>query len=197
MSLILGVTGGSGCGKSNFCRVLAELGAYVIDADLVARDVVRQGKPALLEIKKEFGKEYILPNGELDRKKLGELVFSDSDKLNILNQITHKYIIKEIKKRIKESTCGLKVIDAAVLFESGLADICDRTVCVLADEEIRAKRISKRDGLTYDAAKTRINAQQRDDFYSGHSDDVILNNGTEKELDKEAEKYFEKLENGF
>ena len=197
MNLILGVTGGSGCGKSNFCRMLAERGAYVIDADLVARDVVRPGEPALLEIEKEFGKEYILPNGELDRKKLGALVFSDSDKLNILNQITHKYIIKEIKKRIDESLSGLKVIDAAVLFESGLADICNRTVCVLADKEIRAKRISERDNLTYDAAQNRINAQQSDDFYRSHSDDVILNNGSQEELLKETEKYFEKLENMF
>lgn len=197
MSLILGVTGGSGCGKSNFCRMLKEKGAYVIDADLVARDVVRPGERALLKIKKTFGTEYILPNGELDRKKLGALVFSDSDKLNILNQITHKYIIKEIKKRIKESACSLKVIDAAVLFESGLADICDRTVCVLADKETRVKRISERDNLTYDAAKKRINAQQSDDFYRSHADDVILNNGSQEELEKENEKYFEKMENLF
>ncbi|MBQ4515280.1 MAG: dephospho-CoA kinase [Clostridia bacterium] len=197
MSLILGVTGGSGCGKSNFCRNLAEKGAYVIDADIVARDVVRPKERALLEIEKEFGKEYILPNGELDRKKLGALVFSDSDKLNILNQITHKYIIKEIKKRLGKSSCGLKIIDAAVLFESGLADICDRTVCVLADKDIRAKRISERDNLTCDAALNRINAQQSDDFYRSHSDDVILNNGTEEELAEEAKKYFKKLENLF
>ncbi len=197
MNLILGVTGGSGCGKSNFCRALAEKGAYVIDADLVARDVVRPGENALLEIEKEFGKEYILPNGELDRKKLGALVFSDSDKLNILNQITHKYIIKEIKKRLDELPCGLKVIDAAVLFESGLADICDRTLCVLADRKTRAKRIAARDNLTYEEAQNRINAQQKDDFYRSHADDVILNNGSKEELVLETEKYFEKLEKLF
>ncbi len=197
MSLILGVTGGSGCGKSNFCRELALMGAYVIDADLVARDVVRPGERALLEIEKEFGKEYILPNGELHRKKLGALVFSNPDKLNTLNQITHKYIIREIKKILDESTSVLKVIDAAVLFESGLSDICDQTVCVLADKNIRAERIACRDNLTYDAAQNRINAQQSDDFYRSHADDVILNNGSQEELAKKAKKYFEKLEKLF
>lgn len=197
MNLILGVTGGSGCGKSDFCRVLGAMGAYVIDADSVARDVVRCGSKALCEIAEGFGKEYILLNGELDRKKLGELVFSNPDKLHTLNQITHKYIIQEIKKMLDAATCPLKVIDAAVLFESGLSDICGRTLCVLADDEVRAERIVKRDNLTYEAAKNRINAQKGADFYRSHADDIVLNNGSLEELSKAAKKYWSKLEKEF
>lgn len=194
MDLILGVTGGSGCGKSAFCRAISELGAFVIDADLVAREVVAHGKPALSEIAECFGSDYLLDNGELDRRKLGALVFSHPEKLHMLNDITHKYIIEEIKSKLRLADKGLRVIDAAVLFESGLGALCGRTACVLADKRVRAERIVARDGLTWEEALSRIDAQKSDEFYRRRANDVILNNGSETELREAAKKYWSKLE---
>lgn len=194
MRVILGVTGGSGCGKSAFCKMLSEFGAQIIDADVVAREIVRPAMPALQEIVEAFGDEYLLTNGELDRKKLGVLVFSDEQKLHILNKITHKYIIEDIKNRLKKLDSPVIIIDAAVLFESGLSQLCTRTVCVLAKERVRAERIIKRDGLSLEHALDRIHAQQRDTFYIEHANDVIYNNGTEEELRVICKKYWNQLE---
>ena len=197
MNVILGVTGGSGSGKSAFCRELKRLGAYVIDADVVARQIVEKGKPALAEIKAEFGEEYLNSDGTLNRKKLGELVFSNSHKLEKLNEITHKYITEEINKKLKAENDGLRIIDAALLFESGLDKICDRTACVLASRDVRAERITERDAIDKDAAYARIDAQQNDDFYRKNADDIIENNGAEAELIAKAQKYLTKLETEF
>ncbi len=197
MNAILGVTGGSGCGKSAFCRELSRLGAYVIDADIVARQIVEKGMPALAEIKTEFGEEYLNSDGTLNRKKLGELVFSSPLKLEKLNKITHKYITEEINKKLKEKNGGLRIIDAALLFESGLDKICDRTVCVLASRDVRAERIMVRDAISQTAAYSRIEAQQNDEFYKKRADDVIENDGAEAELIAKAQKYWSKLETEF
>ena len=197
MNVILGVTGGSGCGKSAFCRKLKGLGAYVIDADVVARQIVEKGMPALAEIKTEFGEEYLNSDGTLNRKKLGGLVFSNPHKLKKLNEITHKYITEEINKKLKDKNEGLRIIDAALLFESGLDKICDRTVCVLASREVRAERIIERDAISQLAAYARIDAQQNDEFYKKRADDIIENNGAEAELIAKAQKYWSKLETEF
>ena len=194
MDLILGVTGGSGCGKSSFCRELAAMGAHVIDADIVAREVVKLGSSALAEITKTFGEEYLLGSGELDRRRLGAAVFSDAEKLHKLNEITHKYIIEEISKQLLEIGSGLRVVDAAVLFESGLAELCGRTAYVLADEPTRCARIMRRDGLSREEARSRINAQQPDSFYLSHADDIIDNSGSEAALRETAKKYWKQLE---
>lgn len=197
MNVILGVTGGSGCGKSAFCRELSRLGAYVIDADVVARQIVEKGMPALMEIKEEFGEEYLLPDGTLNRKKLGEFVFFNPLKLEKLNEITHKYITEEINKKLKEKEYGLRIIDAALLFESGLDKICDHTASVLASRDVRAARIMERDDISQIAAYSRIDAQQNDEFYKKRADDVIENDGAEAELIAKAQKYWSKLETEF
>ncbi len=192
--MVLGVTGGSGCGKSVFCRELAKFGAFLVDADQVARWVVEPQRPALSEIVHAFGEEFLQKNGELDRKRLGALVFSNPQKLHILNQITHKYIIEEIKKQLSERKSQFSIVDAAVLFESGLSALCDRTLCVLAEPAVRKQRIMQRDGLTEESAMARICAQQPDSFYLERADDVIWNNGTGEELCAQAKKYWMQLE---
>ena len=98
--IIIGLTGGTGSGKTTVASMCIELGAYVIDADLVARKIVQKGTPALKEIVSYFGCDILLLSGELDRKKLGRIVFSDKGKLRMLNDITYKYITKEIEKEI-------------------------------------------------------------------------------------------------
>ena len=141
MKFILGVTGGTGSGKSTVCEYLKEKGAKIIDADIVAREIVMKGKPALFEIEEAFGSDVLFSDGSLDRKKLGKIVFASSEKLNILNGITHKYIIEEIKNRVSESDENLVIIDAALLFETELFKLCHKTVAVTADKKEREKRI--------------------------------------------------------
>lgn len=191
--MVLGVTGGSGCGKSTVTKQFTELGAKKIDADMVARDVVCPGKPALAEIAAAFGEQYITETGELKRKKLGELVFSDSEKLAQLNQITHRYITEEVKHRLEAMRGELVVLDAALLYESGLSRLCSRTLCVWAEESVRVRRITKRDDLTEQRALERIRSQKTEQFYREHADDFMENNGSEEELAAEVKQYWKQL----
>jgi len=115
-------------------------------------------------------------------------VFNDAEELHKLNTITHKYIVEEIKQRIKKSKAPIFIIDAIALFESGLSDLCDVTVCVTADKDVRLKRIMARDGLARIEAEERINAQKSDDFYKEKADFVILNNETESNLEEVADR---------
>lgn len=177
MKKIIGLTGGSGAGKTTVSHLFAGLGALVIDADQTAREVVRPGQPALTEIVRTFGTELLLPDGTLDRRMLGDIVFSDPVKLNALNNITHKYITQAIFAAIDAAPDGtVAVIDAAALIESGLHQRCDYVVSVLAEPEARIRRIMARDGLSRTQAKNRINAQKKDEFYIAHSNQVLYNN---------------------
>ena len=183
---IIGITGGSGAGKTTVTKYLKKCGAEIIDADITAREVVEKGKPALKKIEQEW--KDVVVNGVLDRRALANIVFNDSHALHKLNTITHKYIIDEIKKGIKLSNAEIFVIDAIALFESGLAELCDITVCVIADKETRIKRIMARDELTKSEAMDRINAQKNDDFYKENADFTIYNNDNESNLEEIIER---------
>jgi len=177
MKTIIGLTGPSGAGKSTVSAMFSKHGAHVIDADLVARRVVEKGMPALSEITQEFGTGVLLQNEELNRKALAKIVFASPEDLHKLNEITHKYIIAQIKREIEENSHTVFIIDAVALFESGLSDICDCTVSVTAEREVRIARIMARDGLTVEEATARIEAQQQDAFYISRSDFHVENNG--------------------
>ena len=170
---IIGVTGGTGGGKTTATKIMESMGAYIVDADVVARDIVAPGKPALLEIAAEWD---VVQDGTLDRKALAKIVFTDEAQLHKLNAITHKYVIEEIKSQLANCKNDIFVIDAIALFESGLSDICDVTVAVIADCDIRCERIMARDGLTRDEAMMRINAQKSDSFYKERADFVVYSN---------------------
>lgn len=182
---IIGITGGSGAGKTTVSGYFKKYDAEILDADVLAREVVNAGMPALEEIKNEWCD--VVVNGVLDRKALAKIVFNDERELHKLNTITHKYIIDEINKRIRCSQKEIFVIDAIALFESGLSKLCDATICVIADRDTRIKRIMERDGLTLKEATERINAQKSDDFYKTHSDYVIYNNDDESNLEELAD----------
>ncbi len=171
---VIGITGGSGCGKSYICESLARLGFLVIDCDKIAREVMEPGKPCLLEVAEFFGKE-ILEDERLNRKKLAEIVFSNPEKLAMLNRITHKYILESIYNRIEKEAADRILIDGAVLIESGVK--CDAMIGVLADKEERIRRIMARDGLSRQDAERRIGAQKPDSFYEENCDFVVYNNG--------------------
>ena len=181
---IIGVTGGSGAGKTTVTKHFEKYDAEIIDADVLAREIVDAGMPALDEIKKEW--PGVVVGGVLDRKALAKIVFNDERELHKLNAITHKYVIDEINKRIDKSKKEIFVIDAIALFESGLAHICDATICVIADKSTRIKRIMERDGLTLKEAEERINAQKSDDFYKENADYVIYNNDDGSDLEEIA-----------
>lgn len=174
--IIIGITGGSGAGKTTVSDILRQKGIFVIDADKVAREVVEKGKPALAEIAASYD-GVILPDGTLDRKKLGAIVFSDKEKLNMLNGITHKYITQRIHELIDGCDSAVCVVDGAALIESGIADECDAMCLVTAKKKIRANRIARRDGISHAAAITRIRAQKSDEEYMRRCGYVIYNNG--------------------
>lgn len=191
--IILGITGGSGTGKSTVLSALRSFGAYTIDADLTARRITEAGSAALFEIKEHFGNGVIAPDGSLFRKKLGDIVFSDKNELRILNEITHKYIKEDILNEINQANNPLTVIEAAELHLGGLAEICTATVAVLADREIRKKRIMKRDKLTSSQAENRISAQKSDEYYKEITDYQIYNNNDPSIVIDELKKIIDEI----
>lgn len=194
---IVGITGGSGSGKTTVAKLFEKKNMYRIDADAVAREVVEKGSPALEKIKYEFGSGVICPDGTLNRKSLADIVFNDTQKLEKLNNITHGYIIERIEKLLLQCDCEWAIIDAAALFESGLDKKCDAVIAVIADTAVRKKRIMERDNLNEKSAAARIKAQKEAKFYVIDSDFVIVNNSDEYNLKKETEKIFKCLRDDF
>lgn len=177
--VVIGLTGGSGSGKSTIAGLMRQRGINVIDADKIGRIVVRKGEPALDEIAKEFGSGMLKGDGTLDRKKLAQVVFTSREKLKKLNEITHKYITEIVKKELAASSTDISVIDAAVLKESGIQDMCDYVIAAIADKDVRIERIMERDGISEEEAKNRINSQDPDAKYIQYADFVINNSGDE------------------
>ena len=163
--IVVGLAGRSGAGKSTIAGMFAGRGGACLDVDEVARGVVRPGSPVLAEIERAFGREYLLPGGGLDRRKLGRRVFSDPAALDLLNRITHPALVREVSEWIaelgvSENPPPVAVIDAAVLFESGLAKLVDAVVVVVASEQAQAERIAARDGISLGDALARVRAQR-------------------------------------
>lgn len=190
---VFGLTGGSGAGKSTAAEIFRSLGVYVVDADKVARQVVEKGSSCIAELQSEFGDEIIAPDGNLDRKKLGDIVFVDRDKLKSLNNITHKYIKKEILSILDKQKCEMVAIDGAVIIGSSIENVCAFIVSVLADAKVRIARIIERDGLSDVQAENRLQSQPTDDFYIQNSKYVIYNNGNEDELTLKINEVYAKI----
>jgi len=158
--------------------MLADRGAACLDMDLVAREIVEPGSPALCSIRTAFGEGFLLPDGTLDRRKLGKVVFSDPAALQKLNSITHPELVRKARtwlSILEESSCppSVAVIDAAVLFESGLDSLVDAIVVTVANPELQAERIAARDGISYEDALCRVNAQQPVEQMVARADCVI------------------------
>ena len=171
---VVGITGGSGCGKSHLASLLKERGYGIVDADEIAKTVMQKGEECLSETVREFGEDILEQDGQLNRKKLASIVFSDSGKLKKLNEISHKYILKGIQEEIEASASSVVFVDGAVLIESGFS--CDVMIGVIADYDRRKARIMLRDALSETEARTRIDAQQKDEFYHENCDFVVYNN---------------------
>lgn len=180
--MVIGLTGQTGAGKTTVSAQFAQAGFEVINADEVARSVMEIGSRCLHTVAQEFGLQILSEGGGLDRRALGDIVFSDQNKLKRLSDITNPYILELIEATIKQSNASHILLDAPTLFESGADRLCDRVVCLLADKELRLQRIVARDGLTREQAEKRISAQHGDDYYIQRSSYVLYNNGTVDEL---------------
>ena len=179
---LIGLCGRSGSGKSSFCTAARECGVDVIDCDAVYKELVSKPSECLSEIGEKFGNEFI-KDGILDRKSLAKVVFSDKSKLDLLNAVTHKHIRARINELLNEMPNDSTVIlDAPTLFESGIDEMCDHIVAIIAPDEFCLKRITKRDGLTEQQALSRLLNQPSNDFLIEHSDTVIYNETTFDEL---------------
>ncbi|MBQ8599733.1 MAG: dephospho-CoA kinase [Oscillospiraceae bacterium] len=196
-NIVLGLTGQTGAGKSTLCQYLQQKGCTVIDADQVARNVVEKGSACIADIVLEFGVEYLTMDGNLNRRKLAESVFTDKTKLKKLNDIMFPYIINMIREQIeqaKEAKEGTILLDAPTLFESGCDKFCDRVVSVIASQDVRCHRIIERDGLSEDEAMHRITSQHSDAFYVERSWIVVQNNGDVADLQQQADALISRLE---
>jgi dephospho-CoA kinase len=173
--IVIGLTGGIASGKSTISDMLRELGAAVIDVDIVGRDVVSQGGIAYNRIIESFGSDILMSDGEINRKKLGNIVFSDEEKLKLLNQITHPAIIENVNATIESLKKHKKavVVDAAILIEMGLNKYVDCVWLVLANRETQLKRVMERDKLSSKDAWNRINAQMTNEERLQYADAVI------------------------
>jgi len=197
--VVIGLTGGIASGKSTVSAKLKELGAAVIDADLLARDVVRKGEIAYNKIVQCFGADILLPNGDINRKKLGNIVFSDKEKLALLNSITHPEIINRMKERIQELKAeGAKVIvvDAAILIEMGLHKYVDSVWVLSVDRETQLKRLVERDKFNYREAENRVNSQFTDEVRKKYADVVIDNSKPIEEVEKRLEELWNNITGG-
>ena len=174
-SLIIGITGGTGCGKTTLLNEIRKLGGTVLDCDAIYHDLLISDLSMLRAIENRF--PGVVEGGILNRKKLGSIVFADPLALLDLNAITHSAVKAEVLRRL-ESNPHLAAIDAIGLFEGGLAPLCDVTVAVIAPEEDRIRRLMDRDGITEEYARSRIRAQHSDDWFRERCTETLENNGT-------------------
>ena len=194
----MGITGGSGSGKTSALLALNKLGALVIDCDTVYHELLAENA----EIKSELAARFdgVLQNGAIDRKRLGEIVFKNKASLNDLNAITHKYVGAEIERRLAEWAVkggAVAAIDAILLIESSRSKKCDVTVGIIAPVETRIARITSRDGITRAQAEMRINAQKPDSFFIENCDHILENTyASPEEFENKCEDFFAQLIGG-
>lgn len=190
---VIGITGGIGSGKSTVAKILHDLGARIIDADKVAREVIGKGQPALEEIRSFFGEGVINEKGELDRKKLSSIVFGNEEKLEVLNAITHKYIVDRIMgclEMLRKEQAEFVALDAPLPVKHGFLDIVDEVWVIVAGKDERIRRIMQRSSISYEEAVKRINAQKNDEEYLKYAKEVIYNEGSIDELEKAVAKLY-------
>ncbi len=188
VALIIGLTGSIGTGKSTIANKFSDLDIPIVDADLIAREVVEPGKEAYKDIVATFGEEILQHNQTLDRKALGKIVFNDESKRKQLNAIIHPAIRKEMLRQRDEWVQRGKecvVLDIPLLYESGLTHYVDKVIVVYVDPDVQLHRIIARDESTEEEAKSRINSQMPIKEKAEKADAVIDNNGSKEESYKQ------------
>lgn len=173
--MIIGITGGTGCGKTTLLNLIRDHGGLVLDCDAIYHELLKTDAAMLSAIESRF--PGTVEHGVLNRKMLGTIVFANEDALLDLNRITHGAVKQEVLRRL-ESAPALAAIDAIGLFEGGLAELCDVTVAVTAPLEARVQRLMARDGISEEYARSRIAAQHNDAWFAANCDTVLENSGT-------------------
>jgi len=190
----IGLTGGIATGKSTVAKLLTERGAKLIDLDKIAREVVEPGQPALHAIAERFGQAVLQPDGSLDRKKLGAVVFSDLEERKALEAITHPAIRAVMKERMAryeaEEPDRLVVVDVPLLFESKLESYFEQVMVVYVPREIQLRRLIERDALTPEEAEKRLAAQMDIEEKKRRADILIHNTGTPEDTDRQIDRFW-------
>ncbi len=185
--MIIGITGATGSGKTTLLQELGKLGALILDCDAIYHKLLKTDAELLCQIEENF--PGTVTDGALDRKKLGQLVFTDPQALDRLNAITHSRVRQQVQKAL-QSRPALAAIDAIALHESGLAALCDVTVAVTAHDEIRAQRLMARDNISMEAALTRMRAQRPQEEFSALCDRALKNDGTQEAFREKCLAFF-------
>ena len=175
---MIGLCGRSGSGKTGFCKLAKELGYKVVDCDEVYAELVSKRTPCLEEIVEHFG-DIAIKDGALNRKAVAQIVFSDKEKLLLLNKITHKHISKRVFEIIAEyGENEIVILGAPALFESGLDSACESVIGITAPDQACIARIIARDGITEEQARSRLSNQRTNDFIIENSDYIIINDSS-------------------
>ena len=190
-NFILGITGGTGCGKTTLLNVIRSAGGMVLDCDAIYHDLLTRDDVLLSSIEARF--PGVVENGLLQRKKLGTIVFADEKALADLNAITHGAVKQEVLRQL-ESRPKLAAIDAIALFESGLAELCDVTVAVTAPREERIRRLMARDGIGRDYAESRIDAQHEDGWFRQRCCHILENKDTQMHFQEKCVAFLRNLD---
>lgn len=194
--MVIGLTGQTGAGKSTVSKVFVQNGFRLIDADAISRHVVARGSHCLADLQECFTDAILTPDGELDRKVMASIAFSDHRKLEMLNTIMYPYIVGEILRmihRFSQQNHKLILLDAPTLFESRADDFCDLIISVVAKPELRMQRIMERYHISEKAAQQRMEMQLTEEFFRLHSDTVLENNSSFSELWDAAQELSAKL----
>ncbi len=181
--MILGITGGTGCGKTTLLGLIRQRGGLVLDCDQIYHELLSSDQAMLGAMEARFPSAF--SQGELKRKKLGQIVFADPQALEELNGITHRAVRAEVLRRLSAKP-ALAAIDAIGLFESGLNALCDITIAVTAPLEARVARLMARDGISESYARSRIAAQHDESWYRSRCDFVLENNGSQTDFQKKC-----------
>ena len=182
---IIGLTGGIGAGKSEVARILSRRGIPVINADQLSREVVEPGSPGLKAIIKRFGNSILRGDGSLDRKGLARRVFANQDERLTLEGILHPLIRERTEAHLlvlEEGNTPVCILESPLLFEASQDELCDAVITVVADFNLRAKRVKRREGLTIDQFQQRVDAQINDDTRRRLSDMIVENSGSLEDL---------------
>ena len=190
--LIIGLTGGIGSGKSVASDKFKSLGITVVDADVASRTVVEPGKPALKEIQDHFGSGIITAEGKLDRNKLREIIATDPKERKWLESVLHPKIGEQITKEISESTSVYTLFVAPLLLETNSQEMCSRVVVVDVPKDVQIQRTAKRDKVSSNQVEQMVAAQMKREKRLEKADDVLLNNGTIEDLEKQVEELHKK-----
>jgi dephospho-CoA kinase len=195
--LLVGLTGGIASGKSLVARVFKDLGAHLIDADRIVHELLEPDQEAGREVLDFFGKEFLLPDGRINRRKLGEIVFKDAEKRAWLNKCLHPRVFEAYQAQVRQarsrSPRAVVVLDAALLIETGYQRKMDRVVVVYAEPEQQLERLIRRDRFTKEEALARIGSQMPLAEKRGYADYVIDNTGTRDRTEQQAREVYAKL----